>query len=65
MPPLPFSPEVDAFLLEAHPAVVGRFRPTGPRTGRHLVRLGGRLVLLNMDESRARLGTCDAIRACR
>ena len=57
MPPLPVTPEVDAFLREAHPAVVATIRPDGsPHSVATWYDWEDGLVLLNMDESRARLG---------
>jgi PPOX class probable F420-dependent enzyme len=57
MPPLPVTPEVDAFLREAHPAVVATIRPDGsPHSVATWYDWDDGLVLLNMDESRARLG---------
>ena len=56
MPPPPVSPEIDAFLHLANPAVVATIRPDGcPHAVPTWYDWEDGLVLLNMDESRARL----------
>ena len=56
MPPLPVTPEVEAFLLEPNPAVVATLRPDGsPHSVATWYDWEDGLVLLNMDEGRARL----------
>lgn len=57
MPAMPVTPEVDAFLREPHPAVVATIRPDGsPHSVPTWYDWKDGLVLVNMDESRARLG---------
>ncbi|HUJ54369.1 MAG TPA: PPOX class F420-dependent oxidoreductase [Gaiellaceae bacterium] len=57
MPRVPVPPEVDAFLARPNPAVVGTVRPDGsPHTAATWYDWEDGRVLLNMDESRARLG---------
>ena len=57
MPPTPLPPDVEEFLREPHPAVVASLRPDGsPHTAPTWYDWDGELVLLNMDESRLRLG---------
>ena len=54
-PPLP--PEVDEFLRRPNPAVIATLRPDGsPHTAATWYLWDGAHVLLNMDESRLRLG---------
>ncbi|HZD86667.1 MAG TPA: TIGR03618 family F420-dependent PPOX class oxidoreductase [Gaiellaceae bacterium] len=56
MPRVPVPPEVDAFLARPNPAVVGTVRPDGsPHTAATWYDWEDGRVLLNMDESRARL----------
>ena len=57
VPPAPVPPEVDAFLAQAHPAVVGTVRPDGsPHTAATWYDWEDGRVLLNMEDSRLRLG---------
>jgi PPOX class probable F420-dependent enzyme len=57
MPPAPVPPEIEAFLREPHPAVVATVRPDGsPHSVATWYDWVDELILLNMDESRARLG---------
>ena len=57
MPAVPVPPEVDAFLAQPNPAVVGTTRPDGsPHTAATWYDWEDGRVLLNMDESRLRLG---------
>jgi PPOX class probable F420-dependent enzyme len=57
VPPVPVPPEVDAFLARANPAVVATVRPDGsPHTVPTWYDWEDGRVLLNMDESRLRLG---------
>ncbi len=57
MPPAPVPPEIEAFLREPHPAVVATVRPDGsPHSVATWYDWVDGLVLVNMDESRARLG---------
>lgn len=57
MPRVPVPPEIDAFLAQPNPAVVGTVRPDGtPHTAATWYDWEGGRVLLNMDESRLRLG---------
>ena len=52
-----FPPDVDALLRRPNPAVVATLRPDGsPHTVATWYLWDGERVLLNMDESRARLG---------
>ena len=52
-----FPPELDELLRRPNPAVVGTLRPDGsPHTVATWYLWDGERVLLNMDESRARLG---------
>jgi PPOX class probable F420-dependent enzyme len=54
---LPFPPEVDELLRRANPAVVATVRPDGsPHSVATWYLWDGERILLNMDESRARLG---------
>jgi PPOX class probable F420-dependent enzyme len=56
VPPLPLTPEVEAFLQKPNPAVVATLRPDGsPHSVATWYAWEDGLVLLNMDESRARL----------
>jgi len=56
MPPLPLSPEVDELLRRPNPAVVATARPDGsPHSVATWYLWDGERILLNMDESRARL----------
>ena len=56
MPPLPFPPEIEAFLRRPNPAVVATLRPDGsPHTAATWYLWDGERALLNMDESRLRL----------
>jgi PPOX class probable F420-dependent enzyme len=57
MPALPLTPEVDELLRRPNPAVVATLRPDGsPHTVATWYLWDGERLLLNMDESRARLG---------
>jgi PPOX class probable F420-dependent enzyme len=57
VPPLPLSAELEAFLREPNPAVVGTLRPDGsPHTVATWYDWVDGLILLNMDATRARLG---------
>src|SRR5437867_2547863 len=57
MPPTPVPPEVDEFLRKVNPAVVATVRPDGsPHTAATWYDWDGDFVLLNMDETRVRLG---------
>jgi PPOX class probable F420-dependent enzyme len=57
MPAVPVPPEVDAFLAKANPAVVGTVSPRGTaHTAATWYDWEDGRVLLNMDESRLRLG---------
>jgi PPOX class probable F420-dependent enzyme len=56
MPRLPLTPEVEEFLQKPNPAVVATLRPDGsPHSVPTWYAWEDGLVLLNMDESRARL----------
>ena len=56
MPPVPVTPEVDAFLAAANPAVVGTVSPGGTaHTAATWYDWDDGRILLNMDESRLRL----------
>ena len=56
MPRLPLPPEVDDLLRKPNPAVVATLRPDGsPHTVATWYLWDGERLLLNMDESRARL----------
>jgi PPOX class probable F420-dependent enzyme len=56
MPRLPFPPEVDELLRRPNPAVVATVRPDGsPHSVATWYLWDGARILLNMDESRARL----------
>ena len=56
MPTPPFSPDVDELLRRPNPAVVATVRPDGsPHSVATWYLWDGSRVLLNMDESRARL----------
>ena len=57
MPPVPVPPELDALLAQPNPAVVGTVSPDGrPHTAATWYDWENGRVLLNMDESRLRLG---------
>jgi len=57
VPRVPVPPEVDAFLAEPNPAVVATVSPRGaPHTAATWYDWEDGRVLLNMDESRLRLG---------
>jgi PPOX class probable F420-dependent enzyme len=57
VPPVPVPPDVDAFLAAPNPAVVATIRPDGtPHTAATWYDWEDGRVLLNMDESRLRLG---------
>ena len=57
MPPLPLPPELDEFLRRPNPAVVASLRPDGsPHTAATWYLWDRERILLNMDESRLRLG---------
>ena len=57
MPRVPVPAEVDAFLAESNPAVVGTVSPRGTaHTAATWYDWEGGRVLLNMDETRLRLG---------
>ena len=57
MPPVPVPPEIDAFLAQAHPAVVASIRPDGtPHTAATWYDWENGRVLLNMEDTRLRLG---------
>ena len=57
MPGVPVPPEVDEFLTRPHAAVVATLRPDGsPHTAATWYDWEDGRVLLNMDESRVRLG---------
>ena len=57
MPRVPVPAEVDAFLARPNPAVVGTVSPSGaPHTAATWYDWEDGRVLLNMDESRLRLG---------
>ncbi len=57
MPPPPVPPEIEAFLREPNPAVVATLRPDGsPHSVATWYDWVDGLILLNMDETRARLG---------
>ena len=57
MPPVPVPPELDALLAQPNPAVVGTVGPDGrPHTAATWYDWEDGRVLLNMDESRLRLG---------
>jgi PPOX class probable F420-dependent enzyme len=56
VPPLPLSAEVDELLRRPNPAVVATVRPDGsPHSVATWYLWDGERILLNMDESRARL----------
>lgn len=56
MPRVPVPPEIDAFLAQPNPAVVGTVSPQGePHTAATWYDWENGRVLLNMDESRLRL----------
>jgi PPOX class probable F420-dependent enzyme len=56
MPRVPVPPEVDAFLVQPHPAVVGTIRPDGsPHTVATWYDWEKGRVLLNMEDTRLRL----------
>jgi PPOX class probable F420-dependent enzyme len=57
VPRLPFPPDIDELLRRPNPAVVATVRPDGsPHAVATWYLWDGSRVLLNMDESRARLG---------
>ncbi|MGZ4354963.1 MAG: PPOX class F420-dependent oxidoreductase [Gaiellaceae bacterium] len=57
MPRVPVPPEVDAFLAKPNPAVVATVRPDGsPHSAATWYDWEDGRALLNMDESRVRLG---------
>ena len=57
MPLVPVPPEIDAFLAQANPAVVGTVSPRGTaHTAATWYDWEDGRVLLNMDETRLRLG---------
>jgi PPOX class probable F420-dependent enzyme len=57
LPQVPLPPELDEFLRRPNPAVVASLRPDGsPHTAPTWYDWDGERVLLNMDESRLRLG---------
>jgi PPOX class probable F420-dependent enzyme len=57
MPRVPVPPELDAFLAEPNPAVVGTVRPDGsPHTAATWYDWENGRVLLNMEDTRLRLG---------
>ncbi len=57
MPRVPVPPEVDEFLAQPHAAVIATLRPDGsPHTAATWYDWEDGRVLLNMDESRVRLG---------
>jgi PPOX class probable F420-dependent enzyme len=57
LPPLPLPPEIDEFLRRPNPAVVASLRPDGsPHSVATWYLWDGEQALLNMDESRLRLG---------
>lgn len=57
MPRVPVPPEIDAFLAAANPAVVGTVSPRGtPHTAATWYDWEDGRALLNMDQSRLRLG---------
>src|SRR5947199_6840327 len=57
MPPVPVPPDVDEFLSRPNPAVVATLRPDGsPHSVPTWYDWEAGRVLLNMDESRLRLG---------
>jgi PPOX class probable F420-dependent enzyme len=57
VPRLPFPPDIDELLRRPNPAVVATVRPDGsPHSVATWYLWDGSRVLLNMDESRARLG---------
>jgi PPOX class probable F420-dependent enzyme len=57
VPPVPVPPEVDEFLSRPNPAIVATVRPDGsPHTAATWYDWDGGRVLLNMEDSRVRLG---------
>ena len=57
MPRVPVPPDVDEFLSQPNPAIVATLRADGsPHTAATWYDWDGGRVLLNMDESRVRLG---------
>jgi PPOX class probable F420-dependent enzyme len=57
MPAPPLPPQIDELLRRANPAVVATVRPDGsPHSVATWYLWDGQRILLNMDESRARLG---------
>jgi PPOX class probable F420-dependent enzyme len=57
MPPAPIPPEIEEFLRKPNPAVVATIRPDGsPHSVATWYDLVDGLILLNMAETRARLG---------
>ena len=66
MPPAPVPPEIEAFLREPNPAVVATLRADGsPHSVATWYDWVDGLILLNMDATRARLGTSGVTHACR
>ena len=57
MPRVPVPPEIDAFLAQPNPAIVGTVRPDGaPHTAATWYDWEDGRVLLNMEDTRVRLG---------
>ncbi|HVA29992.1 MAG TPA: PPOX class F420-dependent oxidoreductase [Gaiellaceae bacterium] len=57
MPQVPVPPELDALLAQPNPAVVGTVRPDGsPHTAATWYDWEGGRILLNMEDTRLRLG---------
>lgn len=57
MPPAPIPPEIEEFLRKPNPAIVATIRPDGsPHSVATWYDLVEGLILLNMAETRARLG---------
>jgi len=57
VPPVPVPPELDALLAQPNPAVVGTVRPDGsPHTAATWYDWEGGRILLNMEDTRLRLG---------
>jgi PPOX class probable F420-dependent enzyme len=57
MPRPPVTPEIDAFLAKPNPAVIGSVRPDGsPHTAATWYDWEDGRVLLNMEDTRVRLG---------
>jgi PPOX class probable F420-dependent enzyme len=56
VPPVPVPPEIDAFLSQPNPAVVGTVRPDGaPHTAPTWYDWEDGKILLNMEDTRSRL----------